>query len=300
MNQLLSILGIAEHEAWSAFLEPALAILVILALAWVASLLAARIVRVMRTTMTARLQRAEAMRVETLGRVLHYVVSVVIWVVAGMLVLAQLGISIAPILGAAGVAGIAVGFGAQSLVKDYFTGIILLLENQVRVGDVIEAAGIGGLVEEVTLRYIRLRDYDGNVHFIPNGIIAHITSSSREYAQSVIDVGVAYREDIDAVLAVMREVGSRMRKDPQFGPKILEDVEMVGVERWDDSAVILRCRFKVMPLEQWSTRREYLRRLKKTFDERGIEIPYPHLTVYAGSAPGRAPFAIESLKAELG
>lgn len=299
MNQLLSILGIAEHEAWSAFLEPALAILAILVLAWMASLLAARIIRVMRTTMTARLQRAEAMRVETLGRVLHYVVSVVIWIVAGMLVLAQLGISIAPILGAAGVAGIAVGFGAQSLVKDYFTGIILLLENQVRVGDVIEAAGIGGLVEEVTLRYIRLRDYDGNVHFIPNGIIAHITSSSREYAQSVIDVGVAYREDIDAVLAVMREVGAQMRKDPQFGPNILEDIEMVGVERWDNSAVILRCRFKVMPLEQWSTRREYLRRLKKTFDERGIEIPYPHLTVYAGSAPGRAPFAIESLKAEL-
>jgi len=290
MNKLLSLLGIAEHEAWSVFLEPALSILVILVLAWVASLLAARIIRLMRTTMAARLQRAEAMRIETLGRVLHYVVSVVIWIVAGMLVLAELGISIAPILGAAGV-----GFGAQSLVKDYFTGIIFLLENQVRVGDVIEAAGIGGLVEEVTLRYIRLRDYDGNVHFVPNGIIAHITSRSREYAQSVIDVGVAYREDVDAVLQVMREVGAEMRKDAQFGPKILEDIEMVGVERWDDSAVILRCRFKVMPLEQWNTRREYLRRLKKTFDERGIEIPYPHLTVYAGSAPGRVPIEVALL-----
>jgi len=295
MNKLLSTIGIAEHEAWSAFLDPALSILVILVLAWVASHLAGRIIRLMRTTMASRMQRAEAMRIETLGRVLRYVVSVVIWIVAGTLVLSELGISIAPILGAAGVAGIAVGFGAQSLVKDYFTGIILLLENQVRVGDVVEAAGIGGLVEEVTLRYIRLRDYDGNVHFIPNGIIAHITSRSREYAQSVIDVGVAYREDVDAVLQVMREVGAEMRKDAQFGPKILEDIEMVGVERWDDSAVILRCRFKVMPLEQWNTRREYLRRLKKTFDERGIEIPYPHLTVYAGSAPGRVPIEVALL-----
>ena len=135
MNSLLNTVGIAEHEAWSAFLDPALGILVVLVLAWAASLLAGRLIRLLRTTMAARMQRAEAMRIETLGRVLRYVVSVVIWVVAGMLVLSELGISIAPILGAAGVAGIAVGFGAQSLVKDYFTGIILLLENQVRLGD---------------------------------------------------------------------------------------------------------------------------------------------------------------------
>jgi small-conductance mechanosensitive channel len=295
MDKLLSKIGIVEHEAWAAFLAPALSILVILVLAWVASRLAARVIRFLRTAMSARLERAEAMRLETLGRVLRYVVSVVIWIVAGMLILSELGISIAPILGAAGVAGIAIGFGAQSLVKDYFTGIILLLENQVRVGDVIEAAGIGGLVEEVTLRYIRLRDYDGNVHFVPNGIIAHITSRSREHAQSVIDVGVAYREDVDVVLDVMREVGAEMRKDPKFGPAILEDLEIVGVERWDDSAVILRCRFKVQPLEQWNTRREYLRRLKKVFDQRGIEIPFPHLTVYAGTAPGRAPYTVELL-----
>ncbi|MGB5079125.1 MAG: mechanosensitive ion channel family protein [Burkholderiales bacterium] len=295
MNQLLNIVGAAGQEAWSVFLRPALSILIILVLAWAASHLADRVIRLLRNTASGRVQRAEAMRIETLGRVLHYVVSVVVWIVAGMLVLSEIGISIAPILGAAGIAGIAVGFGAQSLVKDYFTGIVLLLENQVRVGDVIEAGGIGGLVEEVTLRYIRLRDYDGNVHFVPNGIIAHITSRSREYAQSVIDVGVAYREDVDAVLEVMREVGAQMRADPVFGPRIMEDIEMVGVERWDESAVILRCRFKVMPLEQWNTRREYLRRLKKTFDEKGIEIPYPHLTVYAGSAPGRAPLEVALL-----
>jgi len=161
MNQLLNILGIAEHEAWSAFLDPAFRILGILILAWVASLLASRIISLMRTTMAARLQRAEAMRIETLGRVMRYVVSVVIWIVAGMLVLAELGISIAPILGAAGVAGIAVGFGAQSLVKDYFTGIILLLENQVRVGDAAVVNGVAGIVEAVNLRTVVLRDGEG-------------------------------------------------------------------------------------------------------------------------------------------
>lgn len=295
MDDTLSRIGL--DPTWRAFLEPVLSILVILVLASIVVRLSGRVERVMRTMMAERLQsREEAMRIDTLARVLRYAVSVIVWIVAGMLVLSELGISIAPILGAAGVAGIAIGFGAQSLVKDYFTGIILLLENQVRVGDVIEAAGIGGLVEEVTLRYVRLRDYDGNVHFVPNGTITHITSRSREFAYSVIDVGVAYREEMDRVLEQMRAVGIEMRSDPRFGPKILEEIEIVGVERWDDSAVILRCRFKVLPLEQWSTRREYLRRLKKAFDEHGIEIPYPHLTLYAGAAAGRSPLPVELLK----
>ncbi len=221
-------------------------------------------------------------RLNTLEQVFRYIATVLITLIAAMLVLSEVGISIAPILAAAGVLGIAIGFGAQSLVKDYFTGLFLLLENQVRQGDVVEVAGKGGLVEEMTLRYIRLRDYEGSVHYIPNGTIDTVTNRSRSFAHAVIDVGVAYREDVDEVYAVMREVAVGLRGDPEFADKIVEDLEIAGVDQWGDSAVVIRCRFKVRPLEQWGVRRAYLYRLKKAFDAAGIEIPYPHLTVYAG------------------
>jgi small conductance mechanosensitive channel len=233
-------------------------------------------------------------RAETLGRVFRYIVAVIILVLATTLILSELGIAVAPILGAAGVIGLAVGFGAQSLVKDYFAGFFILLENQMRQGDVVDIAGKAGLVEEITLRYVRLRDYDGNVHFVSNGLITTVTNMSRGYAQSVVDVGVAYREDTDEAVAVMCETGAQMRADPAFGPKILDELEIAGVDKWADSAVILRCRFKVQPLEQWNVRREFLRRLKKAFDARGIEIPFPHVTIYAGVAKdgSAAPFRV--------
>jgi small conductance mechanosensitive channel len=221
-------------------------------------------------------------------QVSRYAVAVTIVVVAGMLVLDRLGISIAPLIATAGVAGIAIGFGVQSLVKDYFTGIVLLVEDQIRKGEVIEAGGKAGLVEEITLRYVRLRDYDGNVHFIPNGTISAVTNLSREYAYTVIDAGVAYGADLDRAFGVMREVAAGMRADPAFASRIREDLEVAGVERWESSAVVLRARMKVAPLEQWNVKRELLRRLKYAFDAAGIEIPYPHLTVYAGTAAGRA------------
>jgi small conductance mechanosensitive channel len=222
--------------------------------------------------------------------VFRYIGSVVIAVVAAMLVLNELGISIAPILATAGVAGVAIGFGAQSLVKDYFSGLFILLEDQIRQGDVVQVAGIGGLVEEVTLRYVRLRDFEGHVHFVPNGEIKIVTNRTRDYAHALIEVGVAYRENVDEALAVMREVGRGMREDAEWRGRILEDVEIVGVERWADSAVVLRCRLKVVGIEQWNVKREFLRRLKAAYDARGIEIPFPHLTVYAGQAKdGSAP-----------
>jgi len=160
----------------------------------------------------------------------------------------------------------------------------------VRQGDVVEVAGKGGLVEEMTLRYIRLRDYEGSVHYVPNGTITSVTNRSRGFAYAVIDVGVAYREDLDEVYAVMREVAAELRVDPEFADKIEDDLEIAGVDNWADSAVMIRCRFKVKPLEQWGVRRAFLHRLKKAFDAAGIEIPYPHLTVYAGQdKQGHAP-----------
>jgi small conductance mechanosensitive channel len=291
MTELWNGLGMAQLREWFEATRSGLHILLILILAAIVLRLARRLIRLLREYLTRQQgSHEDVKRIETLSRVFRYIATVVVTVVAGLLILGELGIAIAPILGAAGVVGIAVGFGAQSLIKDYFNGFFLLLENQVRQGDVVEAGGKAGFVEEVTLRYIRLRDYDGNVHFVPNGTVTTVTNMSREFAFSVVDVGVAYQEDVDAALAVMREVGGAMRADADFGRRILDELEIVGVERWGDSAVVLRCRFKVLPLEQWNTRREFLRRLKRAFDEHGIEIPYPHLTVYAGrSKHGETP-----------
>lgn len=266
----------------------------IIAIVVVAAILIAvtqRAIRVFRERIASRFDDREAVqRAQTLGRVFRYLVAVVISLIAGMLVLAEVGISVAPILGAAGVVGLALGFGAQSLVRDYFTGFFLLLENQIRQGDVVKLGEHGGLVEEVTLRYVRLRDYEGRVHFVPNGEVKTVINMSRGFAQAVVDVGVAYRENTDEVMKIMRSVGAELRADSAFASKILEDLEIAGVDSWADSAVVVRCRFKCAPLEQWSVRREYLRRLKHAFDAQGIEIPFPHLTVYAGQdKAGTAP-----------
>lgn len=282
------------QQAW-AHMGPATVTLarvtLIVVVAWVVVALLQRAIRAFRVRIAARLDDHEAAkRAETLGRVFRYLVAVVVTLIAGTLVLGELGVSVAPILGAAGVVGLAVGFGAQTLVRDYFTGFFLLLENQIRQGDVVRLGEHAGLVEEMTLRYVQLRDYDGHVHVVPNGQITTVVNMSRGFAFAVVDVGVAYRESVDEVMAVMAEVGRELRAAPGFGERILDELEVAGVERWADSALVLRCRFKCRPLEQWNVRREFLRRLKLAFEARGIEIPYPHLTVYAGQdKAGRVP-----------
>jgi small conductance mechanosensitive channel len=199
-----------------------------------------------------------------------------------MLILGELGISVAPILATAGVAGIAVGFGAQSLVKNYFSGFFLLLDDQIRQGDVVEIAGKGGLVEEVTLRYVRLRDFEGHVHFVPNGDIAVVTNRTREFATALIAARVAYREDPDKCFGVMRAVANGMRAEEEWRDRMVADIEIIGVNEWKDSAVILFARLKVVPpIQQWNVKREFLKRLKKAFEEAGIEIPFPQLAVHA-------------------
>ncbi|MGE5318996.1 MAG: mechanosensitive ion channel family protein [Hyphomicrobiaceae bacterium] len=276
---------------WRVLTVTALHVVLILGLSWLIFCVSRKAVARLRLRMENGVDDQERIkRLNTLEQVFRYTIAVIIIVVTAMLVLSEIGISIAPILAAAGVLGIAVGFGAQSLVKDYFTGLFLLLENQVRQGDVVEVAGKGGLVEEMTLRYIRLRDYEGSVHYIPNGHVDTVTNRSRGFAYAVIDVGVAYREDVDEVYDLMRKVAVELRADPAFSPRIVDDLEIAGVDQWGDSAVVIRCRFKVMPLEQWGVRREFLYRLKKAFDAADIEIPFPHLTVYAGQGKdGHAP-----------
>ena len=261
-------------------------LLLILLLAAIAMRAIHRILPRVRETIASRqATREDEQRVRTLSRVIRYALTVAVTVVTGLLMLGEFGVSVAPILGAAGVVGIAVGFGAQTLVKDYFTGFFLLLENQIRIGDVVEAGGKAGLVEELTLRYLRLRDYSGNVHYIPNSNISVVTNMSLGFAFAVIDIGVAYGEDIDRVTGIMRDVGGAMRGDPLFAGRILDELEIAGVDRWADSAIIIRCRFRVTPLEHWSVRSEYLRRLKAAFDQSGVEIPFPHVKVIYGDAP---------------
>jgi len=244
-----------------------------------------RAVVALRARITAKLSDAEQIRrAETLGRVLRYVISVAIVLIVILLILNQFGISIAPILGAAGVVGIAIGFGAQSLVRDYFNGIFLLLENQIAKGDVVTIVDKTGVVEDVTLRYVQLRDYEGSVHYIPNGLITTVTNMSRGFAYAVVDIGVAYRENVDQVMQVIEDEGRKLRDDPVFGERVLEPLELAGVDSLGDSAVVIRGRFRVQPLQQWSVRREFLRRVKLRFDADGIEIPFPHLTIYQGQA----------------
>ncbi len=273
-------------------------IVLILIAASVLQGVASRFIRAFRKFLERRQEPDQQTRIQTLGRVFRYIAAVVIWLVTGMLVLGELGISVAPVLATAGVAGLAIGFGAQSLVKDYFTGFFLLLEDQIRQGDIIDTGGPSGVVEEVTLRYVRLRNFDGHVIFVPNGEIKIVKNLTRDFAQAVIRVGIAYREDVDEAFAVIREVAREMREDPVYGPNIAADVEINGVDAWGDSSVNLVCRLKVVPPnQQWSVRREFLKRLKKAYDAHGIEIPYPHLTVYAGQLKdGSAPdFPVKGL-----
>ncbi|MDP2074847.1 mechanosensitive ion channel family protein [Hydrogenophaga sp.] len=275
-----------------------LRVTLIIVAAWVLIAVLQRAIRTLRERIASRMDdRESAKRAETLGRVFRYLASVVVSLIAMMLVLAELGVSVAPILGAAGVVGLAIGFGAQSLVKDFFTGFFILLENQIRQGDVVKLGDHAGMVEVVTLRYVQLRDYDGNVHYVPNGHISTVINMTRGFSNAVMDIGVAYRENVDEVMAVMQSVAAELRKDPAFQLKIMADLEMAGVNSWADSAVIIRCRFRTLPLEQWGVKREYLRRLKAAFDEHGIEIPYPHMTVYAGQdRQGKAPaFPLQQL-----
>jgi small-conductance mechanosensitive channel len=198
---------------------------------------------------------------------------VVVVLVAGTLILGELGISIAPILATAGVAGVAIGFGAQSLIKDYFSGFFMLLEDQIREGDVVEVAGKTGEVEEVTLRYVRLRDAEGVVYFVPNGEIKMVINRTRNYAYALIDAAIAGHHDIEPAFAAMREVGEALRKDEKLGPSILGDMEVWGVDRWELWGVSLRGRIKVLPREKDTVRREFLKRLIGAFEAHGIKTP---------------------------
>ena len=216
----------------------------------------------------------------TLGAIFRKTVTVAIYALAVAMVLKEAGFDIGPILAGAGVVGLAVGFGAQNLVRDVISGLFLLVENQIRVHDVVNINGTGGLVEEINLRTTVLRGLDGAVHIFPNGSIQTLSNLTREYSYYVFDIGVSYMEDTDHVASVMEEVADGLRSDAVYGPLILDPLEVLGVERFGESAVHLKARIKTKPIQQWRVGREMNRRLKKRFDELGIDLPYPQRTIH--------------------
>ena len=233
-------------------------------------------------------------RINTIIGIMLGAGKIIIWSIAAVIFLKQLGIDVKPILAGAGVIGLAVGFGAQELVRDFISGFFILLENQVRTGDVAIINGTGGLVEKIELRTITLRDFSGVVHIFQNGKINSLSNMTKEWSAMVFDIGVAYKEDPEQVIQIMTAVGAEMEKDPVFGSKIIEPIEVVGVDNFADSAVIIRARFKTKPIEQWNVGREYRKRLKKVFDQKNIEIPFPHTTIYWGEKIGPLKMKIEN------
>lgn len=219
-------------------------------------------------------------RIETIVRLIRHALLVALWLTFGLVILKEFGVEVGPILASAGVVGLAIGFGAQNLVRDIISGFFIILENQIRVGDVAIINGTGGLVEKIHFRTIILRDLGGVVHIFPNGSISTLSNLTNEWSAYVFDIGVAYKENTDHVIEIMKKVGKTLREDNKFGKYMLEEPDIFGVDKFDDSAVVIKGRIKTKPIRQWEVGREYLRRIKYAFDENNIEIPFPHRSIY--------------------
>ncbi|OOG25681.1 mechanosensitive ion channel protein MscS [Thioalkalivibrio denitrificans] len=284
------VLEYFQEVQWDDLIFSTLRILLILVMAWVImSVVRNALGRMQRRLVESGKRQGDvpseaSKRAETLVRLLRQAVMIVVWVMALLVILNELGVSVAPILASAGVLGLAVGFGAQNLVRDVISGFFFILENQVRVGDVAVVNGTGGLVEAINFRTLVLRDLEGKVHIFPNGTIDSVTNLTREWSAYVFDIGVAYKEDTDKVVGILKSVGEEMKADPEYGPNIIEDMEIFGVDKFDDSAVVIKGRIKTLPIKQWYVGREFLRRVKYAFDAQGVEIPFPHRTFYFGDA----------------
>ncbi len=226
-------------------------------------------------------------RTRTLQRVVSNTLSTIIFAMAFFMVLSELGVNITPILAGAGVAGIAIGFGAQNIIKDIFAGVFIMLEDQFRVGDVAELAGVVGIVEDINLRRTTLRDFHMNQHIIPNGEIGIASNFTKEKSRVNLDVEVAYKEDLDRVMEVINKVGAEITEDPEWAPKITDTLQAVRVQEFGASGIAIKVMGETIPMEQWAVAGEFRRRIKRVFDNEGIEIPFPHMTVYWG--PGENP-----------
>ena len=240
-------------------------------------------------------------RSRTLLPLLRRAILVALVVFGSLIVLAEVGVDIGPLMAGAGVIGLAIGFGSQALVRDIITGLFILIEDTIAVGDVVTVGGHTGLVEDLSIRTIRLRDVAGTVHTVPFGDVTTVENLTKDFSYALLDIGIAYREDTDAVSRILEEVCAGLQSDDGWGKRILEPIHVMGVQELADSAVVIRSRIKTEPIMQWAVKREFLRRVKKRFDEEGIELPFPHTTLYfgedkAGEAPAARVLIGDSLK----
>ena len=297
MDQLQQYLEILN---WQVIIRSSLRILLILVIAWVVMRVLKSLLNRLEKNLVQKKQAEgeplteTAKRIETLIMLIRQGITLALCLVLLLIILKEFGVDIAPILAGAGILGLAVGFGAQNLVRDIISGFFFILENQVRVGDVAIVNGTGGLVDEVNFRTLVLRDLSGTVHVFPNGTINTLSNMTHTWSAWVFDIGVAYKEDTDRVIEVIKQVGREMREDPELGPKIIEEIEVFGVNKLADSAVEIKGRIKTRPIEQWAIGREFQRRIKYAFDKKGIEIPFPHRTIYRGEAS--PPFELSLLE----
>lgn len=226
----------------------------------------------------------EKQRQETLNSIISTTLRVGVWIVAALLILSEIGVNIAPLVAGAGVAGVALGFGAQSMVKDFLAGVFIIVENQYRVGDVVQInQGVAGIVEHLSLRETVLRDIDGMLHHVPNGYIEIATNMTMEYANVNLDIGINYDSDIDKVENIINQVGLDMANDQSWKSSILEAPAFVRIEKFDDSAIIVKIMGKTAPMQQWAITGELRKRLKKAFDKAGIVIPFPQRVIHTES-----------------
>jgi moderate conductance mechanosensitive channel len=274
MTEWFTYFGIANPSEALILTKTLLRITLIIAIAYFLNRVSKRALDALRESLSNKEAShvEEVKRINTVTMVLRYIITTVIIAITIVEVLHELGISIAPVLAAAGVVGLAIGFGAQSLVKDYFTGFFLLLENQIRKDDVIEVAGKSGLVEAITLRYIKMRDDEGNVHYVPNGQILTVTNRSRDFSYAVVEVTLPYETNIPDVIQIMQEVADSLNQDANFKNKIIRRAEISDLDKLSDSEVVIRCRFEVLPHEKAAVKREYFKRIKTAFTQQQIEL----------------------------
>jgi small conductance mechanosensitive channel len=276
--------------AIAAWLGPRVArIAIILAIGLLAMRACARLLPPLISRYLSRRGGAEGLpgeaqkREQTLSRAAISTVNLLVATLAFFIILSELGINLAPLLAAAGVIGIAIGFGAQSLVRDFFSGIFILLEDQYRVGDVVQVGDTAGLVEDINLRRTVLRDLDFIVHTIPNGEVRVASNFTKEKSRVNMNVSVAYKEDLDIVISEINRVGQEMSQDSYFGPLIRDPLKVLRVDAFEQSGIAIKVIGETLPIRQWEVAGEFRRRIKRAFDEKGITIPFPHLTVYWGT-----------------
>lgn len=225
-------------------------------------------------------KEAEEKRENTLISLFTVTLQTLIVLIAGMMILEELGVQIGPMLAAAGIVGLAFGFGGQYLIRDIITGLFVIMENQYRIGDVVNINGIGGSVENITLRKTTLRDMNGTVHHIPHGEIKTVSNLTKDFSRVNMNLGISYNSNLEHVIAVVNEIGSQMAEDPQFKDSILKPIQFVRVDDFADSAIIIKMVGETKVLKQWEVAGEFRKRLKITFDKEGIEIPFPQRVLH--------------------